>query len=98
MARQCGADGDLSCFGISNFADHDYIRILSEYRSKCSCECDTDIRSYMCLVDAGKVVLDRIFNRGDIDFRFVDIIQSAVKRSRLTAAGGACHQDHPKWQ
>ena len=62
MPCQGSLNRDASCLEIANFTDHDNIGILAQDRAQRHREIKTDLRLNLDLVDAGKLVLDRIFH------------------------------------
>ena len=48
------------------------------------------------MVDAGQMILHRIFHRGNIDFPGIDYFNHRVKRSGLSAAGRPANYSHSK--
>ena len=55
-------------------------------------------RLYLDLVDAGQLILDRIFDSYDIARHGVQLQEARIKRRRLAAAGRPGHQNHAVWQ
>src|SRR5262249_13841650 len=92
VACQRGIDGNVRGLQVANLANHDDIRILPDEGSETAGESDANPRIYVDLIDAGQVVLDRIFDGVDIKRRIVDSVEGSIKCSRFAAAGGSRYE------
>src|SRR5690606_38581174 len=72
--------GDLECLLVSHFADHHDVRVLTQDTSQGGGESHADVRTHLHLVDAGKLILNRVFHGDDVDFGRIDVLQEAVQR------------------
>ena len=66
MAGQRRLHRDLHGFEIADFADHDDVGVLPQDRAQKAGEIEPDLRLYLDLVDAGQLILDRIFDGYDV--------------------------------
>ena len=89
-----GLDGDTARFQVTDFADHDDVRILTEERLQCGSERHADLGAHLHLIDAEEIVLHGIFGGHDVGVAVVDLRQRRIQRSRLAGTGGAGHEDH----
>src|SRR5207253_1321980 len=69
MSGQRGLNGILRSFSVANFADHDDVRILPKDGAQRGAKSDTDLRLHRRLIELFVHHFDRIFDRGDVDFR-----------------------------
>ena len=84
MSGQRGFDGDLRGFHVARFTDENDVGILPQKCAKDAREIQPDILVRLDLAQAGKIVFNRIFGGGNVDFRRIDFVQRAVQRGRLT--------------
>src|SRR5260370_452965 len=81
-----GFDGDVRGLFVAGLPDQDDIRVLAQEGAQHAGEIEADVFVYLDLVDAGKVVFDRVFRGGDVNARVVDLSQRGIERSRLARA------------
>ena len=86
MARERSLDGNARRLEISDLADHDDVRILTEERPERGRERHSDFRSHEHLIDSEQVVLDWIFRRHDVDVDVVHLRERRVQRRRFSRA------------
>ncbi len=86
VAAQGRSDGDPGSLGVADFPDHQHIRILPEGRAQALVEPDADLRLHADLIDARNLVLHRIFDGDDVDFRPVDLVEDGIQRGGLARA------------
>ncbi len=94
MAGQGGLNGNLSRFGITNFSDHDLIRVMSQDGPKSSREGQS-----LFLIDGDlhhprKLILDRIFDRNQLIFERVHFRNRGIQGCCFSASCRSGHQDH----
>ena len=94
MAGQRRLHRDLHSFEIADFADHDDVGVLPQDRAQQACEIEPDLRLYLDLVDAGQLILDRVFDGYDVARHRVQLQEAGVERRRLAAAGWPGHKYH----
>src|SRR5215510_3380462 len=97
MTGQCRLDGDLRCFQIANFTDHDDVGILAQERAQCRSEVKTDLIPDLDLINAHQIVFYRILSRRNVNVWFIELRESGVERGRLAAAGRASNKNHAVW-
>ena len=81
VARQRGFDRDFRGFGITDFADHDDVRVLAQNRAKRVGESEADLFLHRHLVDAGNLEFHRVFNRDDVVDRDCSVRSARNKAS-----------------
>ena len=80
MARQRRVNGDLRRFAVTDFADHDDVRVLTQEGTQRPRKRHADVGLHLHLVDARHVVFDRVLGRHDTDVDLVHLVQERVKR------------------
>ena len=83
MARKRRFNRNLCRFLVASFTDEDHIGILPQECAQDAGEVEPDVFVRLHLAKARQIVFDRIFRRGDVDFRRVDLVQRTVKRCGL---------------
>ena len=66
MSGECGLDRDFCRFEVSDLADQDDVRILSQERTQRRGEIESDRLLHLHLIDSRQVELDRIFRGHDV--------------------------------
>src|SRR6478735_8380425 len=94
MAGETRVRSDACRLEIANLADHDDVWCLAQDRTQRSWKGHADFRVHLHLVDACHLVLDRLFYGDDFAVRFVDVIETSVKRGRFSRAGRSGHQEN----
>jgi hypothetical protein len=94
MAGHGGAQADLGGLLIAHFADQDNVRILAQDGAQHARECQLDFGIHLNLIDTGKTVFNRIFNRNNLVDRLVEFLEGAIQRCGFAAAGRTGHQHH----
>ena len=94
MARLRGFDRNVGSFEVTDFADHDDVRILPEKRLEGDRKREAGLVVDIDLVDAGQLNFRRVFRGGNVDARLIENVEARIQRYRLATAGGAGHQDH----
>jgi hypothetical protein len=74
MPGECRINGDLRSFLITDFADHDFVWIMAQDRTKAASKRQAFFLVYRDLRDAGELIFDRVFNRDDFVFVALDFI------------------------
>src|SRR5207237_10582903 len=85
---------ELHGFESADFADHDDVGVLPQDRAQQAGEIEPDLRLYLDLVDAGQLVLDRVFDGYDIARHRVQLQEASVERRRFAAARRPGYQHH----
>ena len=94
MPRLCGLEGNVRCFEIADFTDHDDVRILAEESPQRRRKRQSRLFVDIDLVDAGQVDFGRIFCRGNVHPRLVQQVQACVKRHGLAGASRPRDENH----
>ena len=89
VAGQRGLHGDLRGLEISDFTDHDGVRVLSEKRAERGGEGQPDLVVDRHLHDAFDFVFDGVFGGQDLDVLGVHLAERRVKRGRLAGTSRA---------
>ena len=84
MARQRRLNAHLGRLGVSHLTHQNHIRRLPQHCPNDPSEIEPDLMLDLDLIDAGKVVLDRIFRRDDLGVRAVEFVERGVERGRLS--------------
>jgi hypothetical protein len=85
---------DLRGLGVTNLADQNDVGILAKNRPQCAGKRQLDLVVDLCLIDAGNLILDRIFDGDDVRPLRLHLRQRRAQRRRLPASGGTDHQNH----
>ena len=87
VACERGVDGDLRGFLISNFADHDFVGVMTQDGTQPACKCQALLFVDGDLRDALDLIFHRIFDRDDLVFVVLDLAQARVERSGFARSG-----------
>ena len=93
MTGDRSLDGDGCSFAVTNFADHNDVRVLTQNRTQGVGEGQLGLDVDLYLIDAFDVGFYGVFNSDDVDAVAVELAQSGVQRGGLTGTGGACYQN-----
>ncbi len=96
MACKRSLNGDFRCFPLSNLADHDDVRILSQHVLEHFSERQPDPFSNFILIDDIYLILNRVLDRDDILLDGVEVVQRRIETRRLTASRGPRYQNEPE--
>ena len=88
-------DGHFCRFQITDFADHDDVRILPHQGSHAIGKADVDIVLNLHLVERGLDHFNRILDGADIDFRRRQLLERCVQRRGFAGTGRAGDQNNP---
>src|SRR6185437_9971521 len=94
MARERRLNRDLRRLLIANFADHDFVGVVSQNRPQAASKRQSLLFVHRNLSDAADLIFDGIFDGDDFVFVGLDFIDGGVKRGRLARARRACDQHH----
>src|SRR5208282_6477434 len=87
VSGQRRLDGDLRRLRVADFADHDFVRVMAQNRTQSAGERQSFFLVHRNLRDAAQLVFDRVFNRDDLVFVGLDLVDGGVERGRLAASG-----------
>ncbi|CCF70565.1 hypothetical protein XAPC_4302 [Xanthomonas citri pv. punicae str. LMG 859] len=87
-------DRNLGSLQVTDFADHDDVRVLAQERAQSRGEGHATLVVLLHLIDARQADFDRILRGGDIARLVVENSQRGVQRHRLARAGRPGHQHH----
>ena len=93
VPRKARLHGDLRGFEITDFADHDYVRILAQNGSQGAREAHFDPGIDLGLANAIEVVLDGVLYRHDVEGFRVQPRQRGIQRRSLARAGRPGDED-----
>ena len=94
MPGKGGLYGDLGGFKVTDFADHDHVRVLAQYGAQGFGKAQVDLGINLCLANARQLVLNRVFYRHDVAGVRVEPLQGRVQRGGFTRTRGAGHQNN----
>ena len=94
VPRQRRVNRDMCGFGIAHLAHHDHVRILAHEGTQRRGEGQPDRGLDLGLIDAGQVILDRVFDGEDFAAGLVQDRQDRRQRRGLAASGRAGDDDH----
>ena len=84
--------GDVCGFVVTDFADHDHVRILAQNRPQTTGERHVGFAVDRRLADAGQVVFHRVFDGQDVAGRRVEVAERGIQAGGFARAGGPGHQ------
>ena len=87
MSRQRRLYGDTRCIDVSNFTDHDRIRIVSQDGTQSSGECKTDVRMHLKLSHPWNLLFYRVLHS---QYPFVSRVtrnECGIERCALSRSG-----------
>src|SRR3990172_2062885 len=93
MAGQGGLDGDLRCFQVPDFSNHNHIGVLPENGPETGGESNSCLKIDLSLTDQVQPIFNRVFDGDDVLIHGIDHVQRTIERGGLTASGGSCDQD-----
>src|SRR6185437_16012487 len=94
VAGERRLNGDLRGFRVADFADHDFVRVVTEDGAQAAGKGQALFFVHRNLRNAANLVFHRIFNGDDLVFFGLDLIHRSVERGGLAAARGAGDQHH----
>ena len=69
---------DPRSFPVTDLADHNDIRILSEDRTQCRCKGQIHLIIHLDLIDPFNICFHRIFNSHNVDRLFIKFAQRRI--------------------
>ena len=94
MAGDGGTHGDVGGLAVTDLADGDDVRVLTQDGTQAAGEGQADLFIDLDLVDALDVILDRVLERDEVHVTGVDLVDHAVHGGGLTASGRADDQNN----
>src|SRR5271170_6109542 len=94
VAGERGVDGDLRGFLVANFADHDFIGVVTQDGAQAAGKGEAFLFVDGNLGDAADLIFDGIFDGDDFVFVVFDFVDGGVERGGFAGAGGSSDQDH----
>ena len=86
MARERRLDAHLGRLGVAHLPHQDHVGGLPQHGSDDPREIEADLVLDLHLIDAGEVILDRIFRGDDLGVGAVELVERGVERGRLARA------------
>src|SRR5258708_4688929 len=97
VSGQRGLNRDLRCFIVSNFADHDFVRVVAQDGTQSASKRQPFFLINGSLRDAANLIFNGVFDGDDLVFVGFNLVDSGVQRGRFTRAGWARDQHHSVW-
>src|SRR5712672_397467 len=97
VSGQRGLNRDLRRFIVSNFADHDFVRVVAQDGTQSASECQPFFLIDGNLRDAANLIFDGVLNGDDLVFVGFNLVNCGVQSGGLTRARRTRHQHHPVW-
>ncbi len=97
MPSERAFNRDLCSFWVADLADHDDVRVLAKRTSESLEKCVAFFMISLCLCNTGQVVLDRIFDCDDFEFRRKYFLEKRIECSRFSAPGRTRQKDETVW-
>ncbi len=94
MAGQRRLNCHVGGLQVTDFADHDDVRILPHQGANAFGKAHADVGQNLHLVEGGFDHFDRVFQRAHIDFGRGQLLERRIQRHRLAAAGRPGNQDN----
>ena len=85
------SDGNRGRFGVTCFADHDDVRILAEQGAEADFKGKAGGRMHLHLIEPRQVLLDRVFDGGNVDRQVGKLFERHIKRRGFSGAGRTRH-------
>ena len=95
MTRQARLDRDGSRFRITDFGDHDDIRVVPQDRAETFGKGESRLRMNLALSRSVDLVFDRVFQGNDVLGRILDFLKDRHQGCRLPATGRTGNQEYP---
>src|SRR5262249_13605621 len=95
VAGQRRLDGDLRRLVVADLPYHDHVGVLADDVAQPGGKSPADLRPDVDLVDAGKLILDRVLDGDDLLLVGVDLAQGRVEARRLAASRRPRHEQDP---
>src|SRR5437870_12201198 len=92
MASQARIGRDRCGLQITNLADHDDVRGLTQNGAQRDWEGHSDIVVHLHLIDPGHLIFNRFFHRDDLAVRLVDVIEAGVEGTGFSRPGRTSHE------
>ena len=89
MPRERRLDAHLRRLRVAHLADEDHVGRLPQHGPNDAGEVEPDLVLDLHLVDAGEVILHRVFGRDDLRVGPIELVERGVERGRLAGARGA---------
>src|SRR5256714_14835203 len=89
-----GANCNIRSLDVSNLANHDHIRVLSQNVSQAFGESQINLWFHVDLRDTRDSIFDRFFNCNDPALHRIDAAEKTIKRGRFPAAGRTREEDN----
>ncbi len=98
VAGEGGLDRNLDRFLVPDLAHEDHFRVLAQEGTQDRVEGKADLLVGLCLAYTLEIIFDRILGRHDVQFGIIDMLKTAIERSRLSRSCGAGDQHHSLWR
>ena len=95
MPGQRGLHGNVGGFPVSDFPNHDHIRVLAQNRPQATGKGHVDLGVDRRLANARHVILHRVFNGQDVARGVIEMTQRGIQAGGFARAGWPGHQKDP---
>src|SRR6266513_117024 len=92
MARQAGIGCDRCGLQITNLADHDDVRGLTQDGAQRNRKRHSDIVVHLYLIDPRHLIFNWFFHRDDLAVRLIDVVEAGVKGARFPRTSRTGHE------
>src|SRR5271156_1623440 len=94
VAGERGVDGYLRGFLVADFADHDFVRVVTQDGTQAAGEGEALLFVHGNLSDASDLVFGRVLDGDDFVFVVLDFVDGGVQRCSFSGASGSGDEDH----
>src|SRR5262249_34584151 len=94
VSGERGLDGDLCGFLVADFADHDFVGVMTEDGAQTSGEGQSFLFVDRNLGDSAKLVFDGVFDGDDLVFVGLDFVDGGVEGGGFSGTGGTGNEHH----
>ncbi len=95
VSGECGVDTERCGLAVADLSDHDDVRVLAQEGTESHRKGESNLRLHLGLIDTRHLILDRVFDCGDVHVRCIQNIKQGIERRRLPASGRPRREDHP---
>src|SRR5258705_6472732 len=94
MSGQRRLHGNLRSFGVADFADHDFVRIVAQYRAQPARKREPLFFVDRNLQHSRQLILDGVFDGDYFVAAMINFGECRIERGRFAAAGRTGDEEH----